>query len=189
LLEHLIESFGLWAVLIGTLLEGETVLILGAIAAHRGYLPLGAVMGVAALGALAADQAIFHLGRWRGAAWLESRPRWAPRVAKCQRLMEKRGRLLVVLFRFLYGLRTVLPFLWGARGMPAIEFLAFDLIGIGAWVLAVGVAGFAFGAAAEALIEDVERWEGVFFAVVALAGLATWILVRIRHRRPAGSQP
>ena len=43
-LEHLIRQYGYFAVLLGTFFEGETVLILGGIAAQQGHLRLPLVL-------------------------------------------------------------------------------------------------------------------------------------------------
>jgi membrane protein DedA with SNARE-associated domain len=37
-LDQLIDTYGYWAILVGTLLEGETILLLGGFAAYQGYL-------------------------------------------------------------------------------------------------------------------------------------------------------
>jgi len=39
-LEGLMGTYGYWAILVGTFLEGETILILGRFATSRGYLAL-----------------------------------------------------------------------------------------------------------------------------------------------------
>ena len=43
-LPQLLTDYGYWAVFVGSLLEGETILILAGFAAHRGYLSLPLVM-------------------------------------------------------------------------------------------------------------------------------------------------
>ena len=48
---------------LGTLAEGESLLVLGSYFAHRGYLELGGVMLTAFVGAVCGDQLFFHLGR------------------------------------------------------------------------------------------------------------------------------
>lgn len=53
----LINQYGLLAVLAGSMLEGESVLLAAGYAAHRGYLDFPAVVAVAWLGAVVGDQA------------------------------------------------------------------------------------------------------------------------------------
>jgi membrane protein DedA with SNARE-associated domain len=60
--ELLIARYGLPAIFLGTMLEGETVVIIGGFLAHRGYLSLFGVIIAATIGTLLADQFFFFLG-------------------------------------------------------------------------------------------------------------------------------
>ncbi len=63
-LESFIQTYGYLALLVGTFLEGETILVLAGFAAHLGYLNLPWVILVAFVGTLSGDQLFFYLGRW-----------------------------------------------------------------------------------------------------------------------------
>jgi membrane protein DedA with SNARE-associated domain len=43
-LQSIIETYGYIAILVGTIVEGETILILGGFVAHRGYMVLWGVI-------------------------------------------------------------------------------------------------------------------------------------------------
>ena len=58
-LQSIIENYGYAAILIGTFLEGETILMLAGLAAHQGYLVLTGVIFAAFLGSLSGDQLFF----------------------------------------------------------------------------------------------------------------------------------
>ena len=58
-LQSIIENYGYAAILIGTFLEGETILALAGLAAHQGYLALTWVILAAFLGSLCGDQLFF----------------------------------------------------------------------------------------------------------------------------------
>lgn len=54
-LAGLIAAHGYWALALGAFLEGETILVLAGVAAHRGYLDLRLVILVAFAGSLLGD--------------------------------------------------------------------------------------------------------------------------------------
>ena len=58
-LQNFIENYGYVTILIGTFLEGETILALAGLAAHQGYLLLPGVILAAFLGSLCGDQLFF----------------------------------------------------------------------------------------------------------------------------------
>ncbi|MGB7541037.1 MAG: DedA family protein, partial [Burkholderiales bacterium] len=106
-LADLIQTWGYGAVFAGALLEGETLLLLGGFAAHRGHLSLPLVIGVAVLGSFIGDQFYFQLGRRGGARLLARFPRLAPGAARVHALLERHHLPIILSLRFLYGLRTV----------------------------------------------------------------------------------
>jgi len=179
-IEELIGTYGLFVVFLGAVLEGETILVLAVLAAHRGYMTLPDVVVVAGAGALTGDQLAFHVGRWRGQALLATRPRLKARVARTQALVERHRSALLVLFRMVYGLRVAMPLFWGMSGLSPLRFLAFDLLGIGVWLFVMTVASWTLGAAAEALFADWARFEEWLFASVAAAGVLVWLYRRRR---------
>jgi len=82
MLSEMIAKYGYLAVFVGTFFEGETILVLGGFAAHRGYLELPYVMLAAFVGTVLGDQLYYFIGRRWGVRLLEKRPRWRERSAK-----------------------------------------------------------------------------------------------------------
>ena len=84
-LATLIAAHGYWILALGCLLEGETVLVLAAIAAHRGYLNPAAVVTIAAARAFAGNEFFFWL-EWPLPALGHRRLRRARRRSRAVRL-------------------------------------------------------------------------------------------------------
>ena len=175
-LNHFIAQYGYWAVALGCLLEGETVLILAGLAARHGLLHLPLVMALgAAMGALS-DVALFALGRRHGPAVLARWPRLTSYRDRLDKGLARWGPGMIMGVRFMYGMRIAGPILLGMSDLPWPRFLAFNLLGAALWGLGVAGAGWLFGHAAEALlgeVHDAEKW--IVLALVALlGGVALW---------------
>lgn len=99
-MEAYIEHFGYLAVLIGTLLEGETVLVLAGFAAHRGYLDLYWVIAAAFAGTLCGDQLFYYVGLKHSQTILHRRPAWQLKIDKAQELIRRHQVLIILGFRF-----------------------------------------------------------------------------------------
>lgn len=177
-----IQQYGPWAVLVGTFLEGETILVLAAIAAHSGYLSLQEVLPAAFTGALLGDQLCFHLGRLRGPALLTRHPHWRRRVDRARDFVHRHERWIVLGFRFLYGLRTTVPFALGMGGLPPRRFLLLNAVAVAVWAGIVVAVGWALGSAAERLLSDVAHYEWAVLASVAAIGALAWLAHRIWSR-------
>lgn len=178
----MVQQYGPWAVLVGTFVEGETVLLLAAFAARAGYLSLEAIAPAAFAGALLGDQLFFHLGRLRGPALLARHPRWERRVAQGRRIVQRHERWVVLGFRFLYGLRTTVPFALGMGGLPRRRFLLLNALSVAVWVAVVTAVGYGLGSASQQLLSDVAHYEWAVMAAVALVGALGWLAHEIRTR-------
>ena len=75
-METFLQSYGYLAVMLGTFLEGETILVLGGLAAHQGYMALSGVILSAFAGSLCGDQLFFFLGRRHSDLLMRRRPAW-----------------------------------------------------------------------------------------------------------------
>jgi len=182
-LEQLITDYGYWAVFLGTLAEGETIVVLAGYAAHQGYLALPGVITAAFVGSFFCDQAIFHIGRRYGPALLTKHPRWRERAERAFRLLRRYQDLFIVGFRFLYGMRTASPFAIGMSGISPRRFFFLNAIAAFVWACAVGSAGYIFGKAVETFLGHAARYERYVFAAIIAGGfILLWIVPVIRRR-------
>ncbi len=181
ILADLIATHGYWALALGAFLEGETILVLAGVAAHQGYLDLRLVMLVAFAGSLLGDQFFFLMAR-RHAAWLTRRlENWKGRVEAVHRHLERHQILIMLGFRFVYGIRVVTPVVIGLSRIPAWRFAVCNALGAAVWAVAVAWAGFLLGNAVNVVLENARLAEMVAFGLAALAGLVFWLRRRMRR--------
>ena len=182
-LESLVRQYGYWFVFVGSLIEGETAVVLSGLAAHRGYMDLFGVVGVATVGATLGTQVWFHLGRARGRAFLENRPQWREGVERFEALLDRWDVLIILGFRFLYGVRTVGAVAMGTSAVSVGKFTLLNFVGALVWSAAVATGGYFLGKAMEALLGSIASYEAwIFLALLALAA-AFWGWRRWRRRR------
>jgi len=181
-MQELIATYGYPVIFLGSLLEGETIVILGAIAAKIGYLHLGWVMLTAWIGSFLGDQLYFQIGRRYGARLIARWPSWQMRAERVNRLLVRYDRLFIVGFRFLYGLRTVSPFVIGMSRVSAGRFLLWNFLAAGLWAFLIAGFGYVFGQVIELFLAEFKRYELYVFGGVIAAGLLFWIAYHIRLR-------
>lgn len=179
-----VTQYGYWAVVLGGLVEGETLLVLAGFAARLGRLDLLAVMALGAFMGAASDVLLFSLGRWRGAQVLARWPRVLRYRRRFNRLMARWGMWVVIGMRFMYGMRWAGPILLGMSNMPWLRFLGFNLIGAALWGFLAAGAGWLFGAAAQVVLRDAHAVQGWVLGALVLLVLsaAGWRGWRTRRR-------
>ncbi len=170
-----IATYGYLAVFIGTLLEGETVLIAAGFAAHRGLLDWPLVVLVAMAGGTLGDQLMFLLGRWKGNALIERYPALARHKPHISDLLTRHNTIFILSVRFLYGLRIAGPLILGSFRVPVLRFAVLNIIGAALWATLVAGAGYTFGVAITSLIADIKKLEIIVLIAIPVVGVLLWL--------------
>jgi len=123
-----IAQFGPLAIAMGTFVEGETVVFLSGVGLANGVFDFWTVVAAALAGSLAGDQFFFWLGRWKGSAYLNDHPRFGAKVLRAGELLVRHRLPLLCTYRFIYGLRGVVPFAFGISNVCWRFFLLANLL-------------------------------------------------------------
>jgi membrane protein DedA with SNARE-associated domain len=183
-LESFIARWGYLAVGVGTLFEGEAVLIAGGALAHRGLLSLPLVIAASFIGSVGGDQLWFQVGRRWGRRLFERGGRIQMRAERVRAWLGRRGALFVFSFRFIYGMRTATPIALGASNYPPWRFALLNVLGGAVWAVVFGAAGWALGASLASVLQRATRVEEVLAASLGLT-LAIWLAAKAIRRRQA----
>ncbi len=176
------------ALFVGFVLPGETVAILGGVAANRGHVSLTAVLAVVVLAAIVGDSVGYEVGRHAGprVLALPVLRRRQGRLDDARDFLARRGGSAVFLGRWVAFFRAVMPALAGTARMPYPKFLAYNAAGGLAWGVAVVLAGYFAGASYTRVEKALGPGAAVVVAVVALVGLGVW---RVRVHRAERVHP
>jgi membrane protein DedA with SNARE-associated domain len=182
-LEALLHSYGYLLIFLGTVAEGETLLLLGGYFAQQGYLNLGGVLLTAYVGAVCGDQMWFHLGRRHAKKLLARFPRLRDRVNVALTKVEKHQTKVVLSMRFIWGLRIALPVSLGLTDMRAAKYFWLDLLAAAVWAITFSLLGYGAGHVISDLIEDLQRYEFWIFGALVLVAVIAFIWHAGKPRR------
>jgi membrane protein DedA with SNARE-associated domain len=176
--EQLVQQYGYSVVLVGTLFEGQPVMLFGGFAAHRGYLELVPwVILAGAVGNFISFQAWFLVARRFGRPLLERRPQWAGRVRKVQDWLERFESMLIITIRFMPGLDTIGTVAIGVSRVSVLRFTVLNALGALLWAVTLAVAGYLLGNLLELILGDLEAVEKpLLIGIVVLT--VVWIVYR-----------
>lgn len=135
------------------------------------------------IGTILGDNLFFFLGRKHSKSMLRRHPSWKERIERAHRLVERFQTFLILIYRYLYGLRSVIPFALGMTPVPSARFVAVSAAGAVVWAIIVAGGGFFFGNALELIIEKVKRYELAFFGILAGIGLIIWLVLYFRRTK------
>lgn len=170
-----LSRYGLAAVLVGTFLEGETVLLAAGALAEQGLMDPVAVWAVAALGAWLGHLTWFLLARL-----LASRPalarilHWQPlatRLERVDRVVEGHPDTAIVTLQYLYGVRVLGAFALGLTGLSWRRFLVAEALNCLVWSALFTVTGYAAGDVVTRAFQGWLRWLWIILSAVIVVVL------------------
>ncbi|WP_027184902.1 DedA family protein [Desulfovibrio inopinatus] len=176
-LEYVIQTYGYAALFLGTFLEGETILLVaGFLAQSPVYgLDLHLVIATAFCGSLCGDQFAFYIGRFKGKQFINKREKWKARVGTVHRMLSRYHEILILSFRFFYGLRNLTPFILGTTDISGKKFFLLNAIGALVWAIIFGYCGFFFGKVVQEVLHDVHNAELIILGIVIGVLLLFWL--------------
>ncbi len=147
---------------------------------------------VGLVGILAGDSVIFFAGRRFGVRVADFKPLrriiTPEKLERVEKLMRRRGNVVVMLARYVPGIRAPTYFTAGHARLPYWEFLLFDgaaaMISAPLWVCL----GFYFGSNIEAATHQAQRFSHYILATMAVIILIL-ALRYVRERRSRAAAP
>lgn len=173
----LIGQYGLYAVFLLAMVEGDITLLLAGVLAHSHFFGPYSFLGVlvwGTLGGAASDNIAYLLGRGfcKGIRNVRFYRATQPRI---ERLTEKFGGLSLFLSKYIYGLRWASCIFYGVGRMPYLRFLFLSLASCFVWVSILSGAGYFFSGAVIGIIGDFHRL-GKILLVIVVVGIVGFYL-------------
>ncbi len=167
----------------GLFLEGEMVLISAVIAAHHGYLIFWVVAILGVAGTYAADCLYFFLGRKRGYVWINKNPKIKAKAEIVKKKLEKYPAIIFLTYRFLYGLRTIIPLVIGASNTKTKIFFFYSALSTIIWASVYCTVGYLFGAVIKSELGHIEHIEKYIIGILVIIGIVFIVIKFIEKKR------
>ena len=199
-LEPTLDQFGYLAVVglvlvedFGVPVPGETVLILAAVYAGTGRLSIVLVALLGFCGALLGDNIGFAIGHFGGRPLTERYGRYVfltpARLDRATDFFKRHGGKIIVVARFIEGLRQANGIIAGTARMHWARFLFFNAIGAALWVLVWTSVGYFSGSHIDTIYSDATRYS-TYLAVIAGVLVVAYVARRVlRLRRARAGNP
>jgi membrane protein DedA with SNARE-associated domain len=175
----------------GVPVPGETVLIIAAVYAGTGRFNIWLVALLGFVAAVAGDNVGFAIGHFGGRALVERFGKYIfitpERLDKTAAFFDRHGGKVIVIARFVEGLRQANGIIAGTTGMHWKRFLPFNMLGAALWVGVWVSIGYFSGSHIDTIYNTATRYEAYLGIAVGLF-IVVWIGRRVwrwqRRRAP-----
>jgi membrane protein DedA with SNARE-associated domain len=179
-----VESFGVPA-------PGQTIMVAASIYAGAGRLNIFAVAAIAFVAAVLGDNVGYWIGVRGGRRVVHRFGKYVlitpERLERAEKFFARRGNRIVMVARFIDGLRQLNGVIAGITAMPWRTFLLYNAIGAALWVGLWTTVAYLLGTH---LVEIIERagdykWFALSFVALAIGTYVFFHIRRVRRRRAA----
>ena len=169
-----------WLVYAGTVMEGETALLLGSLAASQGVVKLVWVIVAAFAGATTGDQISYQLFRRFGPGMVSRNETLKRRSEKARRLLKGHPVKFIIISRFFWGLRSACMLALAASDVPSRVFVPANLFACALWSVIIGSLGYVFSSWVTRIITTMDEISGRAPAIIG--GVALFMAVVVLGR-------
>ena len=174
-----VESFGVPA-------PGQTIMVAASIYSSTGRMNIYVVALVSFVTAVVGD----NIGYWIGLrGGRKAVHRWGKyifitpaRLEKAEKFFARRGNRIIVVARFIDGLRQLNGVIAGITKMPWKTFLIYNAIGAAIWVGWWTTVAYLFGSNLVTIIDHAHKYKWPAIALVVLA-VGIYVVLHVRHIR------
>ncbi|HEV8568900.1 MAG TPA: DedA family protein [Actinoplanes sp.] len=174
-----VESFGVPA-------PGQTIMVAAAVYAGAGRLNVVAVGAIAFIAAVLGDNVGYWIGVRGGRRVVHRFGKYIfitpERLERAEKFFARRGNRIVVVARFIDGLRQLNGVIAGITAMPWRTFLIYNAIGAALWVGWWTTISYLLGTHIVEIVDHTHRYKWLAIAVIAVA-VATYVTLHVRHIR------
>jgi len=173
----------IWAyivVFLGSLIEGESVILMAGFLAHEEYLSLPKIIVISFVATLFADQVLYHVGRHYGNHVLDKFPAHRKQSDRAFYFLKKYDTLFLLSFRFIYGIRIISPVIIGTSGISILRFTILNLVAALIWSVGSCVIAYYF---AHLIMEELTLIPKIFLGLILIGGGISYSIHHWRKKK------
>lgn len=173
-MEELIREWGYIILFLYSFGGGFVALAAAGVLSYTGELDLTTSIIVAGSANFIGDQFLFILARRNKEYAKNIMGKYHNLISKTEGMMIKFGSFAIILQKYIYGVKTLIPLIIGLTTYDIKKFIVFNILGSIAWAVVVGTVSFQLGEVVLSFGEDF-KYIGLGFVVLVFAGLTYYM--------------
>lgn len=142
-----LSTYGYLVVFLYSLGGGMVALIGAGVLSFMGKMDLTLSISIAFIANFIGDGLLFYMARYHKREMMEYFAKHKRKLAFSHLLLKRRGSWIIVIKKFIYGLKTLIPLAVGLTKYDFWKFSLYNAIGAFIWAIVVGGGSFLFGGA------------------------------------------
>ncbi len=173
-MEALIKDWGYIILFFYSFGGGFVALATACVLSASGQIDFSTSLVVAGIANFIGDEVLFLLARYNKTYANNLLGKYQKHVAKTENLMFKFGSFAIILQKYIYGIKTLIPLLIGLTEYSSKKFIVYNLLATILWTLLIGWVFYYLGASVSGLSSDF-KYFGLGLILLMVFGIAYYL--------------
>lgn len=142
-----LSTYGYLVVFLYSLGGGFLALLGAGVLSFMGKMDLSLSISIAFVANFIGDTLLFYMSRYHKTEMMEYFRKHRRKLAFSHLLMKRHGSWIIIVKKFIYGLKTLIPLAIGLSKYDFWKFSAYNALGAIIWAIVVGGGSYLFGGA------------------------------------------
>ncbi|WP_168920169.1 DedA family protein [Enterobacteriaceae endosymbiont of Donacia dentata] len=140
----IINHYGYIIILLSSLIEWETFIVIAGMLAHKKILFLNKILFITVIGSIISNQLLFYIGKKYSKKFLFFFKNYRYKIQKYHTIITKYPYIFIIT-KFIYGFRLLSPIIMGIIKISYLKFFLLNITGSIIWTIFFTITGYFFG--------------------------------------------
>lgn len=178
-----LATYGYIGLFLYSLGGGFVALIGAAVLSFMGKMDISLVIFIAFIANALGAMMLFYMGRYQKSVMMEGLRKHRRKLALSHIMIKKYGSWIILLQKFIYGAKTIIPI---AIGLTKYEFKKFALLNAASsavWALSIGIGSYYSGDFLVKIAESVSENPWIAPLILVIVGSSLWFFATHATKR------
>ena len=178
-----LETYGYIGLFLYSLGGGFVALLGAGVLSYMGKMDLATSMAIAFVANALGDILLVYLARYQKSMMMEGLGKYRRKLALAHIYMKKYGSWIILIQKFVYGIKTLIPI---AIGLTKYDFKKFIVLNVGSsaiWVFVVGLGSYYSGSVLVKLATSVSDKPWIAPVILAVLGGGLWLYMEMATKK------
>lgn len=157
-------------------LGGGFVALIGAgVLSFMGKMDLTLSISIAFIANALGDMMLIYMARYQKSMIMEGLRKHRRKLALSHLLMKKYGSWIIIIQKFVYGIKTLIPIAIGLTKYDIKKFAVLNVLGAGVWALSIGLGSYYSGEILMKIAETISDKPWIAPIILIIFGGSLWL--------------
>jgi membrane protein DedA with SNARE-associated domain len=178
-----LATYGYIVLFLYSLGGGFVALMAAGVLAYAGKMDLGLSIAVAFAANFIGDTLLFYMARYHKSEMMNYLHKHRRKLALSHILMKRYGSWIIIMQKFVYGIKTLIPLAIGLTKYDFVKFSVLNLVAALLWAVVIGIASYLAGDVLMRAYEVVAERPYIAPIILLLLGGGLWLYLSRATRK------